>query len=152
MTSAKFTDFLTPGHCHKSADFVPFVCFLGTPLPHSLRTSYMEAPQNETPFLPDGVDVPAAKRQPRVAAVRVPRDGGVDAGGGGAPRLRRHGAEQGLAPVAPGQARVIARCSGRGLPYMMSAKFSDFLTPFPPPPCLQIHATSLTKVAHYVCF
>ena len=31
MTSAKFLDFLThPCHCHKSADFVSFVCFLGT--------------------------------------------------------------------------------------------------------------------------
>ena len=37
----------------------------------------------------------------------------------------------------------------RGLPYMMSAKISDFLTP---PPFSQIHATSLTKVADYVCF
>ena len=35
---------LPPYHCHKSADFVPFVCFLGTPSPHPLRTSYMEAP------------------------------------------------------------------------------------------------------------
>ena len=25
--------FLPPCHCHKSADFVPVVCFLGTPLP-----------------------------------------------------------------------------------------------------------------------
>ena len=33
---------LPPGPCHKSADFVPFLCFLGTP--HPLRTSYMEAP------------------------------------------------------------------------------------------------------------
>ena len=32
-----------PFHWHKSADFVPFVCFWG-PLPHPLRTSYMEAP------------------------------------------------------------------------------------------------------------
>ena len=33
MTSATFSDFLTPSlpcHCHKSADVVPFVCFLGT--------------------------------------------------------------------------------------------------------------------------
>ena len=37
----------------------------------------------------------------------------------------------------------------RGLPYMTSAKFLDF---FLTPPCLQIHATSLTKVAYYVCF
>ena len=39
MTSAKFSDFFTPPlppcHCHKSAGFVPFVCFLGTPLPPS---------------------------------------------------------------------------------------------------------------------
>ena len=36
MTSAKFSDFLTPSppcHCHKSADFVPYICFLGTHLP-----------------------------------------------------------------------------------------------------------------------
>ena len=32
-------------HCHKSADFVSFVCSFGTPSPHPLRTSYMEAPQ-----------------------------------------------------------------------------------------------------------
>ena len=34
MTSAKLSDFLTPSppcHVQKSADFVPFVCFLGTP-------------------------------------------------------------------------------------------------------------------------
>ena len=36
MMSGKFWDLLTPlppCHVHKSADFVPFVCFLGTPLP-----------------------------------------------------------------------------------------------------------------------
>ena len=33
-----------PCHCHKSADFVRFTCFLGTPSPHPLRTSHMEAP------------------------------------------------------------------------------------------------------------
>ena len=37
MTSARFSDFSTPFpppcHCHKSADFVPFICFLGTTLP-----------------------------------------------------------------------------------------------------------------------
>ena len=35
MTSAKFPEFFTlpPCHCHKSVDFVPFVCYLGTPLP-----------------------------------------------------------------------------------------------------------------------
>ena len=34
MTFATFSDFLTPPcHCHNSADFVPFVCFFGTPLP-----------------------------------------------------------------------------------------------------------------------
>ena len=38
----------------------------------------------------------------------------------------------------------------RGLPLMTSAKFQDFLTPLPP--CPQIHATSLTEVAYYVCF
>ena len=47
MMSAKFSDFFTPPpcHCRKSADFVPIVCFLGTP--HPLRTSYMEAPSDE---------------------------------------------------------------------------------------------------------
>ena len=29
----KISNFLPPCHCHKSADFVPFVCFLGTPSP-----------------------------------------------------------------------------------------------------------------------
>ena len=38
----------------------------------------------------------------------------------------------------------------RGHPLVMSAKISDFLTPSLP--CPQIHATSLTKVAYYVCF
>ena len=36
MTSANFSDFLTPNppcHIQKSADLVPFVCFLGTPIP-----------------------------------------------------------------------------------------------------------------------
>ena len=36
----------------------------------------------------------------------------------------------------------------RGLPYMTSAKISNFL----PPPRPQINATFLTKVAYYVCF
>ena len=47
MMSAKFSDLLTPSPfvtVTKSADFVPFVCFLGTPSPHQLRTSCMEAP------------------------------------------------------------------------------------------------------------
>ena len=36
---------IPPCHCHKSADFVPFVRFLGDPPPlHPLRTSCMEAP------------------------------------------------------------------------------------------------------------
>ena len=36
---------MTPLVTVTSADFVPFVCFLGTPPPmHPLRTSYMEAP------------------------------------------------------------------------------------------------------------
>ena len=47
MTSAKFWDFFTPSppwHVQKSASFVPFVCFLGIPLPPvPVRTSYMEA-------------------------------------------------------------------------------------------------------------
>ena len=59
MTSAKCSDFWTlPCHVQKSADFVSFVCFLGTPFPHPLRTSYMEAPQARTEFfclLPDPV-------------------------------------------------------------------------------------------------
>ena len=38
----------------------------------------------------------------------------------------------------------------RGASIRTSAIISDFLTPSPP--CLQIHATSLTKVAYYVCF
>ena len=37
-----FTPF-PPCHCHKSADFVPFVGFWGPP-PHPLRMSYMKAP------------------------------------------------------------------------------------------------------------
>ena len=47
MTSAKFRDFFDPlPPCHKqiSADFVPFICFWGTPLPLLVRTSYMEGP------------------------------------------------------------------------------------------------------------
>ena len=45
MTSAKCSYFFTPPcHCYKSADFVPFVCFLGIPTAHPLRTSHMEAP------------------------------------------------------------------------------------------------------------
>ena len=43
-----------------------------------------------------------------------------------------------------------ARKGLRGHTHMTSAKISDFLTPSPP--CPQIHATSLTKVAYYVCF
>ena len=37
-----FIDPFPPRHRKKSADFIPFVCFLGTPRP--LRTSYMEVP------------------------------------------------------------------------------------------------------------
>ena len=54
MTSAKCSDFFTPSpSCHeqKLADFVPFVCILGTHLPHPLRTSYMEAPQHKQYYL-----------------------------------------------------------------------------------------------------
>ena len=43
MTFAKFLGVLDPlPRCHvqKSGDFVPFVCFLGTPLPHLVWTSY----------------------------------------------------------------------------------------------------------------
>ena len=40
--------------------------------------------------------------------------------------------------------------SQRGLPLRTSAKISDFL--IPSPPCPQIHATFLTKVAYYVWF
>ena len=46
MTTEKFSDFFDPlpsCHSNKSADFVPFVCFLVTPL----RTSYIEAPKDE---------------------------------------------------------------------------------------------------------
>ena len=46
--------------------------------------------------------------------------------------------------------RNFVPCLLRELKYMTSAKFSDFLTPSPP--CPQIHATSITKVAYYVCF
>ena len=47
MTYANFLDFFypLPCRCHKSADVVPFVCFFWYPLPHPLRTSYMEAPK-----------------------------------------------------------------------------------------------------------
>ena len=50
MTTAKFSDFLTPFpsplcHVQNSCDLVPFVCFLGPPSPHPLRTSDMEAPK-----------------------------------------------------------------------------------------------------------
>ena len=48
----------------------------------------------------------------------------------------------------PNQLQVKHTFIIKGLPYMTSVKFSDFLTP----PCPQIHATSLTKVAYYVCF
>ena len=44
MTSAKLLDFFVPPcQVHKSADFVPFVCFLRIPLP--VRMSNMEAPK-----------------------------------------------------------------------------------------------------------
>ena len=42
-----FFDPFPPCQCHKSADFVPFICFLGTPSPPPLRTSYLEAPKRE---------------------------------------------------------------------------------------------------------
>ena len=54
MTSAKYSNFLPPCHCQKSADFVPFVCFLGTPSPHPLRTSFMEAPPSVTGYAKNG--------------------------------------------------------------------------------------------------
>ena len=47
MTSAKLSDFWTPSplcHIHNSCNLVPFICFLGTPLPQPLQTSYMEVP------------------------------------------------------------------------------------------------------------
>ena len=47
MTSVnnfEFSDPLTPRHIQNSANFVTFVCFLGTPSPCPLQTSYMEAP------------------------------------------------------------------------------------------------------------
>ena len=40
-------DPLPPCHCHKSADFFPFVCFFLTPFPSRALTSYMEAPLRE---------------------------------------------------------------------------------------------------------
>ena len=42
MTSANFSDLFTPPpprHCHKSAAFVPFVCFMGTPSPMAPLTA-----------------------------------------------------------------------------------------------------------------
>ena len=42
MKSAKISE--PPCHVHTSRILVSFICFLGTPLPHPLRTSYMEAP------------------------------------------------------------------------------------------------------------
>ena len=44
-------DPLPPCHVHKSADFVRFICFSGTPSPHLLRTSYMEAPKVIPPVI-----------------------------------------------------------------------------------------------------
>ena len=46
MTSTTFTNFFTPPHCHiqKLADFVQFICFLGTPLSLQVRTFYVHAP------------------------------------------------------------------------------------------------------------
>ena len=47
MTSAKNSDFLPPPPCHiqKSADFVPFVCFLGTALPPPTADVIYGSPQ-----------------------------------------------------------------------------------------------------------
>ena len=42
---------LAPCHVQTSADVVTFVYFLGTPLPHPLWTSYMEAPFRQRYFL-----------------------------------------------------------------------------------------------------
>ena len=64
MMSAKFSDCLTPPppcHIQKSADFIPFVCFLGTP--HPLRTSYM--------FLSQLCREPSAKRPHRPTCTRA---------------------------------------------------------------------------------
>ena len=36
----------SPCHVHNSRNLVPFVCFLGTSLPHPLQTSYKCAPSN----------------------------------------------------------------------------------------------------------
>ena len=52
MTPAKIVT-PPPCHCHKSADFVTFVYFLGTPSPHPLWTSYMEALQPPSPSFAD---------------------------------------------------------------------------------------------------
>ena len=40
------TPFL-PCHCHKSADFVPFICFLGNPLPPSTADVIYGSPKKE---------------------------------------------------------------------------------------------------------
>ena len=47
MMSANFSDFSTPlppCHIQNSGNLVPFVCFLGSPSPNPLRTSYKYAP------------------------------------------------------------------------------------------------------------
>ena len=55
--------------CSLIANLVPFVCFLGTPLPHPLRTSYMEAPllqfQGEPPSIKVTSATDAAQFLPR---------------------------------------------------------------------------------------
>ena len=45
-----FFDRLPPCHCLISADFVPFVYFVWTTSPHTLRTSHMESPLCRSDF------------------------------------------------------------------------------------------------------
>ena len=51
MMTSKFSDFFTPFppcHIQKSADFVPFVCFLGTPSPLECRRHKWKPPNVKT--------------------------------------------------------------------------------------------------------
>ena len=61
----------SPCHIQKSADFVPFVCFLGTLSPHPLQTSYMEAPPSQIAFLLQQRDC-----KPALDSVGFRRNGG----------------------------------------------------------------------------
>ena len=46
----RFLDPLPPCHCHKSADFVPFVCFVGSPLPPPTADVIYGSPQSTRVF------------------------------------------------------------------------------------------------------